>query len=73
MSSTVEAETPAPATEEETQGQPSLLVPLQDGATDDVDSIYTESVRTETTSLKSSIAKYREENGRTYHSYGSTE
>lgn len=40
----------------------------------DSDSAYEGSIAgTETTSLKSSITKYREEDGRTYHSYGSTE
>ncbi|KAI5364222.1 Putative S-adenosyl-L-methionine-dependent methyltransferase [Septoria linicola] len=40
----------------------------------DADSGYAASITgTDTTSLLSSIARYREENGRTYHSYGSTE
>ncbi|KAF2841941.1 methyltransferas-like protein [Patellaria atrata CBS 101060] len=43
--------------------------------TDDADSAYdpTPGNVTETTSLASVITKYREENGRTYHAYGSTE
>ena len=41
---------------------------------DDADSGYAPSISaTDTTSLVSSIARYTEENGRTYHSYGSTE
>lgn len=41
---------------------------------DDADSGYAASITgTDTTSLLSFIARYREENGRTYHSYGSTE
>lgn len=40
----------------------------------DADSAYAGSARGSATStLASSIMKYREENGRTYHSYGSTE
>ncbi|PMD29395.1 S-adenosyl-L-methionine-dependent methyltransferase [Hyaloscypha variabilis F] len=40
----------------------------------DADSAYAGSIlQSETSSLDSSILKYREENGRTYHSYGSTE
>ncbi|EME42685.1 hypothetical protein DOTSEDRAFT_175929 [Dothistroma septosporum NZE10] len=52
---------------------PSLLAPF--GADeDDADSTYGGSVAgTDTTSLLSSIARYREENGRTYHSYGTME
>lgn len=38
---------------------------------DDADSAYGGSTRpSETSSLDSSIFKYREENGRTYHAYG---
>lgn len=36
---------------------------------DDVDSAYSESDKTDTTSLRSWILEYRVENGRTYHSY----
>ena len=54
------------------QTLPSLLHPL--GASDDDDSVYGGSTAgSDTTSLKSSITRYREENGRSYHSYGSTE
>jgi hypothetical protein len=64
-----DAPTPAPAADH----APTLLGPL-DAENDDADSTYAGSLAgSETTSLKSSIAKYREENGRTYHSYGSTE
>jgi SAM-dependent methyltransferase len=63
-----EAPVPAPAA----QTLPSLLHPL--GASDDDDSVYGGSTAgSDTTSLKSLITRYREENGRTYHSYGSTE
>ena len=52
---------------------PSLLPPF-DAEEDDADSAYGGSVAgTDTTSLLSSIARYREENGRTYHSYGTVE
>lgn len=62
----------APAAESETA--PQLVGPVDEDAPDQVDSTYAPSVGgSETTSLKSSINKYREENGRTYHSYGSTE
>ncbi len=61
---------PAP----EGEAAPDLVGPVREDAPDEVDSTYAPSVGgSETTSLKSSIAKYREENGRTYHSYGSTE
>ncbi|KAK5100977.1 hypothetical protein LTS08_004583 [Lithohypha guttulata] len=36
---------------------------------DDVDSLDAESLKTDSTSLCSWVAEYREENGRTYHSY----
>lgn len=66
-------EGPAPAPEAD---QTTLLAPL-DQALDqeeDTDSLYAGSIAgTDSTSLKSSITKYREELGRTYHSYGSTE
>ncbi|KAK4614001.1 Methyltransferase [Fulvia fulva] len=52
---------------------PILLAPFN-ADEDDADSAYGGSVAgTDTTSLLSSIARYREENGRTYHSYGTTE
>jgi Methyltransferase domain len=61
-------EAPAPAD----QTLPSLLDPLD--ASDNEDSVYGGSTAgSDTTSLMSSITRYREENGRTYHSYGSTE
>lgn len=65
---------PVPATEDSDNSQ-TLLQPLtDDSVNDDADSLYASSVAgTDTTSLKSAVAKYREENGRTYHSYGSTE
>lgn len=51
---------------------PSLVAPL--GESDDEDSAYGDSVgHSDTTSLKSSITRYPEEDGRTYHAYGSTE
>lgn len=54
---------------------PSLLAPFNEqDDNDDADSAYAGSIAaTDTTSLLSSIARYREEHGRTYHSYGSTE
>ena len=60
---------------EDAETTDSLLVPLnEDAANEDADSLYASSIAgTDTTSLKSSITRYREENGRTYHSYGSTE
>lgn len=62
---------PAPAGEE-SDFAPTLLPPLTGDL--DADSTYSGSIAgSETTSLKSSIAKYREENGRTYHAFGSTE
>jgi hypothetical protein len=61
---------PAPATA--TDVLPSLIPPL--GTQDDNDSVYGASVAgIKTQSLLSSITAYRKENGRTYHSYGSTE
>lgn len=53
----------------------TLLAPLRDDAVnDDANSLYASSVAgTETTSLKSAVSKYKQENGRSYHSYGSTE
>ena len=61
-----EASTPA------TEGLPSLVPAL--GTIEDADSAYDGWIAgTETVSLISSITAYREENGRTYHSYGSTE
>lgn len=65
-----EHEIPTPGTDPAPQLVPSLN---EDGA-EEIDSAYAGSIAgTETTSLKSSITKYREEGGRTYHAYGSTE
>lgn len=62
-------EIPTPATDLAPQLVPALN---EDG--EEIDSAYAESIAgTETTSLKSSITKYRQEDGRTYHAYGSTE
>ena len=62
----------APAAEEDVA--PDLVGPVNENAPDQVDSTYATSIGgSETTSLKSSVNRYREENGRTYHSYGSTE
>ncbi|KAK5170131.1 uncharacterized protein LTR77_004715 [Saxophila tyrrhenica] len=70
--SDVQEQPAAPAAEGE--AAPDFVGPVNEGAVDQVDSTYAPSVGgTETTSLKSAITKYREENGRTYHSYGSTE
>lgn len=65
---------PVPSTEDAENDQ-TLLQPLtDDSVNDDADSLYASSVGgSDTTSLKSAVARYREENGRTYHSYGSTE
>lgn len=53
---------------------PQLVPPLNEEGEEDIDSAYAESIAgTDTTSLRSSITKYREEGGRTYHAYGSTE
>ena len=66
-------EDPAPPAAE-SEAPPTLLAPLREDAPDELDSAYAGSIAgSGTTSLKSSIAQYREENGRTYHSYGSTE
>lgn len=53
-------------------------VPAEDPASfsyDDADSAFGASISdmTDTTSMGSSIQKYRQENGRTYHAYGSRE
>lgn len=66
-------ETPAPAAPAPAeQTITSLLRPL--GTSDDDDSVYGgSSASSDTTSLMSSITRYLKENGRTYHSYGSTE
>jgi hypothetical protein len=56
------------------EAAPDIIGPLREDAPDEVDSTYAPSVGgSETTSLKSTILAYREEGGRTYHSYGSTE
>lgn len=50
---------------------PQLVADLED---DSSDSAYAGSIAgTETTSLQSAVTRYRQENGRTYHAYGSTE
>ena len=69
------AEQPALPASNEADVAPTLLAPLNEDAPDEVDdSLYAGSIAgSETTSLKSSIARYREELGRTFHSYGSTE
>jgi hypothetical protein len=65
-----DGEGPAPAPAARTL--PSLLPPL--GASDDDGSVYGGlAAGSDTTSLMSSITRYREENGRTCHSHGSTE
>ena len=68
-------EEPTPQATAEIDAAPTLLAPLNENAPDEIDdSLYAGSISgSETTSLKSSIARYREELGRTYHSYGSTE
>ena len=52
-------------------------VPFADAApgdeVDDGDSAYGSVAGTETTSLASAVTRYKEEGGRTYHAYGSTE
>jgi len=54
---------PVPAVPEDEFDEP----PFDDGT----DSAYgDQSIYSDTTSLRSSIMKYREEHGRTYHSYG---
>ncbi|KKY17443.1 putative umta [Phaeomoniella chlamydospora] len=53
---------------------PQLVPTLDEDGNEDNDSAYAGSItNTETTSLRSSILRYKEENGRTYHAYGSTE
>ncbi|KAI5845283.1 S-adenosyl-L-methionine-dependent methyltransferase [Morchella snyderi] len=54
---------PSPATQ-------SLLIAESSGSEDnDYDSLYGSGIGTDTTSLSSSITKYRYENGRRYHAY----
>jgi hypothetical protein len=66
-------DTPAPPAAEG-EAAPDIIGPLREDAPDEVDSTYAPSIGgSETTSLKSTILAYREEGGRTYHSYGSTE
>lgn len=66
---------PVPQNEDAETEEQTLLQPLsEDASNDDADSLYASSLAgTDTTSIKSAVQKYREENGRTYHSYGSTE
>ncbi|CAK4004182.1 S-adenosyl-L-methionine-dependent methyltransferase [Lecanosticta acicola] len=67
------AEPPVPEPAAASDYAPSLLAPFNENE-DDADSAYGgSSAGTDTTSLLSSIARYREENGRTYHSYGTFE
>ena len=72
MGDVVEDPVPPATSSSDEEPAPTLLGPLGDA--DERDSLYATSIAgSETTSLKSSIAKYREENGRTYHSYGTSE
>ena len=69
----LDSSTHVPRPSETSEFAPSLLGPF-DQEHDDADSAYAGSIAgTDTTSLLSSIARYREENGRTYHSFGSSE